>query len=157
MIKHKNKIICFRKIDRITRERYNIGVKRRNRQMVDMNVVIANNISKSLEKQNRKQVELADYLEVSRQTVNKMLSGVRTINAGELRMIADFLGTSMEELTTVSQNYEETDVFHVFMGKVGTVEAQQALNDIDKVIELILFHDKVRKNGVEMREEWTDF
>ena len=63
----------------------------------------------------------------------------------------------MEELTTISQNYEETDVFRVFMGKVRTKEAQQALNDIDKVIELILFHDKVRKNGVEMREEWTDF
>ena len=125
--------------------------------MVDMNVVIANNISKSLKKQNRKQVELADYLKVSRQTVNKMLSGARTINAGELRLIADFLETSMEELTTISQNYEETDVFHVFMGKVGTEEAQKALNDIDKVIELILFHDKVRKNGVEMREEWTDF
>ena len=125
--------------------------------MVDMKVVIANNISRSLEKQNRKQVELADYLEVSRQTVNKMLSGARTINAGELRMIADFLGTSMEELTTIPQNYEETDVFRVFMGKVETEEAQKALNDIDKVIELILFHDKVRKNGVAMREEWTDF
>ena len=68
--------------------------------MVDMNVVIANNISRSLEKQNRKQVELADYLEVSRQTVNKMLSGARTINAGELRMIADFLGTSRNRRST---------------------------------------------------------
>ena len=125
--------------------------------MVDMNVVIANNISRFLDKQNKKQVELAEYLEVSRQTVNKMLSGARTINAGELRMIAGFFETSMEELTTIPQNYEETDVFRVFMGKVGTEEAQQALNDIDKVIELILFHDKVRKNGVEMREEWDDF
>lgn len=125
--------------------------------MVDMNAVIANNISRSLEKQNKKQVELADYLEVSRQTVNKMLSGVRTINASELRKIAEFLKTSMEELTTIPQNYEETDVFRVFMGKVGTEEAQQALNDIDKIIELILFHDKVRENGIVMREEWTDF
>ena len=53
--------------------------------MIDMNAVIANNISLSLEKQNRKQVELAEYLEISRQTVNKMLSGIRTISAGELR------------------------------------------------------------------------
>lgn len=125
--------------------------------MVDMNVVIANNISISLEKQNRKQVDLADYLEVSRQTVNKMLSGIRMISAGELRKIADFLKTSMEDLTTIPQDYEETDVFHVFMGKVGTEEAQQAIKDIDKLIELILFHDKVRENGIAMREEWTDF
>lgn len=47
--------------------------------MVDMNVVIANNISRFLEKHNRK-------------------------------------------LTTIPQNYEETDVFRVFMGKVGTEE-----------------------------------
>lgn len=125
--------------------------------MIDMNAVIANNISLSLEKQNRKQVELAEYLEISRQTVNKMLSGIRTISAGELRRIADFLCTSMEDLTTIPQNYEETDVFRVFMGKAGTEEARQAVRDIDKIIELILFHDKVRENGIAMREEWTDF
>ncbi|MCI8375526.1 MAG: helix-turn-helix transcriptional regulator [Lachnospiraceae bacterium] len=125
--------------------------------MIDMNAVIANNISLSLEKQNRKQVELAEYLEISRQTVNKMLSGIRTISAGELRRIADFLCTSMEDLTTIPQNYEETDVFRAFMGKAGTEEARQAVRDIDKIIELILFHDKVRENGIAMREEWTDF
>ena len=43
------------------------------------------------------------------------------------------------------------------MGKAKTEEARQAVRDIDKVIELILFHDKVRENGVAMREEWTDF
>ena len=125
--------------------------------MVDMNAVIANNISMSLEKQNKKQVELAEYLEVSRQTVNKMLSGIRTISAGELRKIAEFFGSSMEDLTTIPQNYEETDVFRVFMGKVGTEEAQQSIRDIDKLIEMILFHDKVRENGIAMREEWTEF
>ena len=125
--------------------------------MVDMNAVIAKNVSVSLAKQNRKQIELAEYLEVSRQTISKMLSGIRTISAGELRRIADFLCTSMEDLTTIPQNYEEADVFRVFMGKAKTEEARQAVRDIDKVIELILFHDKVRENGVAMREEWTDF
>lgn len=125
--------------------------------MVDMNVVIANNISIWLEKQNKKQVELAEYLSVSRQTVNKMLNGSRTISAGELRKSADFFKTSMEELTTIPQNYEETDVFRVFMGKTGTEEARQAVRDIDKLIGLILFHDKVRENGIAMRKEWTDF
>ena len=122
-----------------------------------MNVVIANNVMMYLDKQHKKQVELAEYLEVSRQTVSKMLSGIRTISAGELRKIADFLCISMETLTTIPQNYEETDVFRVFMGKAGTEEARQAIRDIDKIIELILFHDKVRENGIVMREEWTDF
>ena len=125
--------------------------------MVDMNAVIASNITMYLEKQHKKQVELAEYLEVSRQTVNKMLSGIRTISAGELRKIAEFFCTSMEELTTIPQNYEETDVFRVFMGKVGTEQAGQSIRDIDKLIELILFHDKVRENGIAMSEEWTEF
>lgn len=125
--------------------------------MVDMNAVIANNITMYLEKQHKKQVDLAEYLEVSRQTVNKMLSGIRTISAGELRRIADFFGTSMEELTTIPQDYEEKDVFRVFMGKVVTEQAVQSIRDIDKLIELILFHDKVRENGIAMSEEWTEF
>lgn len=126
-------------------------------KMIDMNTVIANNISINLEKNQKKQVELAEHLAVSRQTVNKMLSGARTINAGELKQIAEFLCTSMEELTSIPQNYEEIDVFHVFMGQVKTKEAQQSIKDIDTLIELILFHDNVRKNGIAMREEWTDF
>lgn len=125
--------------------------------MVDMNVVIANNVMMYLDKQHKKQVELAEYLEVSRQTVSKMLSGIRAISAGELKKIAEFFCTSMEELTTIPQNYEETDVFCVFMGKVGTEQAQQSIRDIDKLIELILFHDKVRENGIAMSEEWTEF
>ena len=125
--------------------------------MVDMNAVIANNVTLHLEKQHKKQVELAEYLKVSRQTVSKMLSGTRIISAGELRKIADFLCTGMEALTTIPQDYEETDVIRVFMGKAGTEEARQAIRDIDRIIEMILFHDKVRENGIAMREEWTDF
>jgi len=125
--------------------------------MVDMNVVIANNINAFLEQNQKKQVDLAKYLHVSRQIVSKMLNGTRTINAAELFQIARFCGTNMETLTAVPDNYEETDVFHVFMGQVKTEEARQSIRDIDTLIELILFHNKVRENGMAMREEWTDF
>lgn len=79
------------------------------------------------------------------------------IHAGELRKIAEFCGTTMEELTSVPQNYEETDVFHVFMGQVKTEEAQQSIQDIDTLIDLILFHNRANENGLAMREEWTEF
>lgn len=125
--------------------------------MTDMNAVIANNISIHLEKKQKKQVELAEYLAVSRQTVSKMLNGIRTITAGELKQIAEFLCTSMEDLTSIPQNYEEMNVFHAFMGQVKTREARQSIQDIDTLAGLILFHDNVRKNGIAMREEWTDF
>jgi plasmid maintenance system antidote protein VapI len=125
--------------------------------MVDMNEVIANNINDCLIREHKKQVELAAYLDVSRQTMSKMLSGVRSISAVELKMIAAFFGTSMETLTTIPQNWEKSDVFHVFMGQVKTEEARQAIRDIDYMIDLILFHSKVKENGMEMREEWSDF
>lgn len=79
------------------------------------------------------------------------------ITAGELKQIAEFLCTSMEELASIPENYEEMNVFHAFMGQVKTKEAQQSIQDIDTMIDLILFHDNVKKNGIAMREEWTDF
>lgn len=125
--------------------------------MVDMNMVIANNINAFLEKRQKKQVELAAYLNVSRQTVSKMLNGARTVNAGELRKIADFLNTSMEELTSIPRDYEKTDVFHVFMGQVQSKEARQTIKDIDILIDMILFHENIKESGIALREEWTDF
>ena len=125
--------------------------------MTDMNTVIANNINRYLEMNHKKQVEPAEQLNLSRQIVNKMLNGTRTINAGELRQIAVFCNTSMEELTSIPENHKETDMFHVFMGQVKTEEARQSIQDIDLLINLILFHDTVRENGMAMREEWTEF
>ena len=124
--------------------------------MVDMNTVIGVNINTCLMKRNRKQTELADYLEGSRQTVNKMISGIRGVNAAELRKIAEFCGVSMEMLTTVPDNYQEMDALHVFMGQVKTEAARDAIRDIDTMIDLILFHSEVRENGQVMMEEWEE-
>ena len=43
------------------------------------------------------------------------------------------------------------------MREVKSKEAQQSLQDIDTVIDLILFHDRVRENGTAMGEEWAEF
>ena len=58
--------------------------------MTNKKPVIANNINRYLEMNHKKQVELAEHLNLSRQIVNKMLNGTRTINAVELRQIAVF-------------------------------------------------------------------
>lgn len=125
--------------------------------MLDMNMVIANNISRSLGSHNKKQIDLAEYMGMSKQTISKMINGARAISAAELRKISEFCGTSMETLTTIPQDYVESDVCHVLMGQVQTEEAKQAIQDIDKLIELYLFHSKVKENGMAMREEWSDF
>ena len=119
----------------------------------DINMMIAKNIITILKTQNKKQVELAEALQINKQTISKMLNGARMINSIELKQIADFLGVKMEELTKIPKEVPNTDLIHVVMGKVETKEAQKALEIADKLSDMILFHSKVRENGVEMMEE----
>lgn len=124
--------------------------------MVDMNVMIASNILALLKSQNRKQIDLADALKTNKQTVNKMLNGTRMINAVELKAIADYLGVRMEELTKISKAHSDTNVVHVFMGKVQSEQAKQALQIADELSDMILFHKRVHENGNAMMVAWED-
>lgn len=124
--------------------------------MNDINMIIARNILTILKKQNKKQVDLVKALQTNKQTVSKMLNGARMINAIELKQIADFLGVKMEELTKISQNTPKTNAIHVFMGKIESEQAKNALEIADRLSDMILFHKKVRENGMKMMEE-NDF
>lgn len=118
----------------------------------DINMMIARNILTILKKQNKKQVDLAEALQTNKQTVSKMLNGVRMINAIELKQIADFLGVKMEELMKISGNEPNTDVIHVFMGKIESEQAKNALQIADQLSDMILFHSRIRENGIKMME-----
>jgi hypothetical protein len=48
----------------------------------------------------------------------------------------------------------DTDIVHAFMGKVESGQAKNALEIADKLSDMILFHSRVRENGVEMMEAW---
>lgn len=122
--------------------------------MLNVNAMIAANILAILKKQNRKQIDLANALQTNKQTISKMLNGSRMINAVELKRIADFLGVKMEELTKVCEESMDTDIVHAFMGKVESEEAKKALNIADKLSDMILFHSRVRDNGMEMMKTW---
>lgn len=123
---------------------------------MDMNALIASNITSYMKKIHKKQVDLAEYLGISRQTVSKMLTGARSINAIELKQIAEFCGTTMEKLTEIPATKTfDMDQVHVFMGKVKTAEAIKGIEIADELIDLFLFHDQVQKNGMEMAE-WSD-
>ena len=124
--------------------------------MVDMNTVIAGNILSLLKKQNKKQTDLANALRTNKQTVNKMLNGTRMINAVELKSIAEYLGVKMEELTKIPSIHADTNIVHVFMGKVQSEQAKQALVIADELSDMILFHKKVRENGEAMMTAWED-
>ena len=120
--------------------------------MNDVNMMIARNILTILKKQNKKQVDLVKVLKTNKQTVSKMLNGARMINAIELKQIAEFLNVRMEELTKIPENIPDTNIIHVFMGRVESEQAKNALEVADKLSDMILFHKKVRENGVEMME-----
>ena len=122
--------------------------------MVDMNTMIAGNILALLKRQNKKQTDLATALGTNKQTVNKMLNGTRTINAVELKSIAEYLGVKMEELTKISSGRSDANAVHVFMGKVQSEQAKQALRIADELSDMILFHKKVRENGNTMMAAW---
>ena len=51
--------------------------------MLDVNMIIANNIQAELRKENKKQVDLAEGIGVSKQTMSKIMNGARATNAIE--------------------------------------------------------------------------
>ena len=126
------------------------------RMMIDMNSMIAGNILALMKKQNKKQIDLAEVLETNKQTVNKMLNGTRMINAIELNTIARYLGVKMEELTRITPEHADTNIVHAFMRKFQAENARNALQIADELSDMILFHKKVRENGISMMAAWED-
>ncbi|MBR1710483.1 MAG: helix-turn-helix transcriptional regulator [Clostridia bacterium] len=122
--------------------------------MTDINMMIANNILDILRKQGKKQLDLAEGIGVSKQTMSKMLNGGRIINAVELKKISDYLKVSMDKIMITPEVCVETDVIHTFMGRVETDEAREALRIADEVSDMILFHHRVRENSVKMNQPW---
>ena len=122
--------------------------------MLDMNLVIANNILMRLKEQNKKQVDLADGIGISKQTVSKMLNGSRAINAIELRKIAAYLGVTMDTLAKLPAAPQESNIIHAFMGRVASDGGKNALTIADTLSDMILFHSRVRANGTRMMQPW---
>ena len=118
--------------------------------MIDMNLIIANNIIDLLKKHNKRQQDLADGIGTTKQIISKMLNGSRAINAVELSKIANFLGEPMEMLVQMPKVPKETSFTLAFMGRVTSEGGRKALETADILSDMILFHTKVRKNGMKM-------
>ena len=101
--------------------------------MLDVNMIIANNIQAELKKENKKQVDLAEGIGVSKQTMSKIMNGVRAINAIELHKISEYLHVSMEYLMKIPEKPMDTNVIHAFMGRVKTEEARKGIQLADKL------------------------
>jgi len=122
--------------------------------MVNMNEIISNNIMNIMKQNEKKQIDLAGYLGVSKQVISKMLSGTRMINAIELQKIAEFLSVSMESLVKVPQVISETNAVRVFMGRVESQEAKAGLEIADEIADMICFYARTQENAEEMMQPW---
>lgn len=122
--------------------------------MVNINEIISNNIMNIMKQNDKKQVDLAGYLGVSKQVASKMLSGARMINAVELQKIAEFLDVTMESLVKVPQVIQETNTVKAFMGKVESQEAKDGLAIADEIANLICFYARIHENTKEMMQTW---
>ena len=122
--------------------------------MVDMDAVIARNIAEQLKKQNKKQVELAEGIGVTKQVITKILNGSRMVNAAELHRIADYFKITMDELVAEPKNPTGTNVVRVFMGQVNSDAAREALEIADELADMIIFHANVMDNAKAMMQTW---
>ena len=124
--------------------------------MLDVNMIIANNIQADLKKENKKQVDLAEGIGVSKQTMSKIMNGARAINAIELHKISEYLHVSMDSLMKMPEKPMDTNVIHAFMGRVKTEEARKGIRLADELSNMILFHTRVCENGKKMEQPWED-
>lgn len=122
--------------------------------MVNASEIISNNIMNIMKQNGKKQIDLAEYLGVSKQVVSKMLTGGRMINAIELQKISEFLDTAMENLVKHPEILKETNAIKAFMGKVETQEAKDGLGIADEIANLICFYARTRENAEEMMKPW---
>ena len=72
--------------------------------MVKASEIISNNIMNIMKQNGKKQIDLADYLGVSKQVISKMLTGGRMINAIELQ---SFLALPWKILLSVQRYFKK--------------------------------------------------
>ena len=113
-------------------------------------------IQKNLKRMDKTQTDLANHLGVSKQTMSKMLSGTRIINASDLKKIADYFNVKIDDLFIKEKKNLETSGVYALMGKVDSEQAKEAIKMVDKISDMIIFHKNVRNNYEKMNTPWDD-
>ena len=142
-------------IDKKVKSGYNItGKDLEVNKMMNINLIIANNIVAKMEEKRIKQIDLANEMNLPKQTISKMLNGSRMINAGELVQIAKVLDVEIVELTALPTINQGDNAIRAFMGKFESENAKNALEIADELADMIIFHAKVYDNAENMMKAW---
>lgn len=94
------------------------------------------NIQKQIDVKGFTQQSLADALGISKQVMNKIIKGSKAINVNELAKIASVMGTTTDELLTVSAGPVSSDSLS-FMGSVTDEPTLERINLIRSAIDEI--------------------
>lgn len=98
---------------------------------------VGNNIQNILTAQGKTQQFLAEKLGVSKQVMNKIVSGAKAINVAEISKIASVLNVSADSLLAVQAAQEPVHNFS-FMGQVKNEETKKKIEFLQTVIDEIL-------------------
>lgn len=124
--------------------------------MLDVNMIIVSNIQVELNKENKKQTDLAEGIGVSRQTMSQIMSGARAINAAELHKISEYLHVPMDSLMKMPAKMVDTNVIYAMVSRVKTEEARKGIRLADELSDMILFHTMVCENRKSMEQPWEN-
>ena len=94
------------------------------------------NILDKIERKGMTQQSLADALGISKQVMNKIIKGSKAINVNELAKIASVIGTTTDELLTVTGEPVSADSMS-FMGSVTDEETLEKIELMRSAIDEI--------------------
>ena len=94
------------------------------------------NILDRIERKGMTQQSLADALGISKQVMNKIIKGSKAINVNELSKIASVIGTTTDELLTVTGESVSADSMS-FMGLVTDEETLEKIELMRSAIDEI--------------------
>lgn len=112
----------------------------------EINLIIANNITKYLELNNKTQLELAEYMQVSQATVSNWCKGLKMPRMSKIDMICTFFSINRSDLLNESSSV--TSPKHgVIINVLGRVAAGIPIDAIQDIIDTEEIPEEMARTG----------
>lgn len=112
----------------------------------EINLIIANNITKYLELNNKTQLELAEYMQVSQATVSNWCKGLKMPRMSKIDMICTFFSINRSDLLNESSSVTFSKR-GVIINVLGRVAAGIPLEAIEDIIDTEEISEEMAKTG----------
>lgn len=113
--------------------------------MANQDSIIVKNILKTLKEKQIKQSQLAEKMNLPRQTVNKMLNLTRVISATEMKQIAIILNTTIDSFFEITEENFQQNTLRSIVDKIDNEKSKETILIADELINMIIFHRNAAK------------